>query len=211
VNSRPLAVGLRTTYARSELAATPSVRVIKSIPFKAGTRLYSNRYHFNGGTPPDDTHWHTLFDNIVNAEKLPFSSSTTIVACVGYAAGSDVPVSSKTYSTAGTHSGGANDQGTPGEVAALVRYSTNARTVKNHPIYLFNYYHHIYYDNTVSADKLSASQKTLFDTYAGAWITGFSDGGSVTAVRASPNGAAATGHLVEEYLTHRDFPYTPSL
>jgi hypothetical protein len=33
----------------------------------------------------------------------------------------------------------------------------------------------------------------------------------LTLVRAGPNGATATGSLVEEYVTHRDFPYTSSV
>jgi hypothetical protein len=193
------------------VAATPSIRVVKSFPFKSGTRQWSNRYHFNGGTPPDATHWHTLMDAVVNAEKAALASTNTIVECFGYAAGSDVPVASKVYSTAGTCTPASGHVGTPGEVAAIIRWSTAARTTKNHPIYLFAYFHGVQVNGSVNIDLLDANLKSAMDTYAGSWISGFSDGGSVTAVRASPNGAAATGHLVEEYVTHRDFPYTPSL
>jgi hypothetical protein len=99
----------------------------------------------------------------------------------------------------------------PGECAALVRYSTAGRTTKNHPIYLFNYYHRVYTNQAgASTDLLDVNQKTAMGTYATAWITGFSDG-SITAVRAGPNGDAATGQIVEEFVTHRDFPHTPSL
>jgi hypothetical protein len=193
------------------VAATPSVRVVKSFLFKGGTRLYSNRYHFNGGTPADATHWHTLMDNIVNAEKAALYANSTIVECLGYAAGSDVPVATKVYSTAGTHTGTGGNEA-PGECAALVRYSTAARTTKNHPIYLFNYYHNALLTTSGASgqDKLLASQATSFATYASSWISGFSDG-TITAVRASPNGAAATGSIVEEWLTHRDFPYSTSV
>jgi hypothetical protein len=193
------------------VAATPSVRIEKSFTFKGGTRLWGNRYHFNGGTPPDASHWNALFDAIVLQEKTIFQSNVTIVSATGYGAGSDVPVASKAYTTAGTFSAGVNDHGAPGEVAALVRYSTSARTTKNHPIYLFNYYHAVCYDNSGGQDKLAADQKAVIETYAGHWITGFSDGGAVTALRASPQGALALGHVTEEWLTHRDFPYTPSL
>jgi hypothetical protein len=193
------------------MAATPSIKVIKSFAFKGGTRLYSNRYHFNGGTPADATHWHTLMDAVVNAEKAATSPNATIVECVGYAAGSDVPVATKLYTTVGTVAFGAHASQAPGECAALVRWSTAARTTKNHPIYLFAYWHTVAFDNSFTdADKLEPNQKTALGTYATAWITGFSDG-SNTYVRASPNGAAATGSVVEEYLTHRDFPYSPSL
>lgn len=193
------------------MAATPSVKVLKSFNFKGGNRVWSNRYHFNGGTPADATHWHTLMDAVVAAEHPCLSEAVTIIECVGYAAGSDVPVASKTYSTAGTVTGATGSAQAPGEVVGLVRYATNARTTKNHPIYLFNYYHGVFFHNGAGTqDNLDANVKTAFATYAGDWISGFSDG-SITAVRASPNGAAATGAIVEEYVTHRDFPHTPSL
>jgi hypothetical protein len=193
------------------MAATPSLRVVKSFTFKGGLRQWSSRYHFNGGTPPDATHWHTLMDNVTTAEKAVYAAGVQIVEALGYAAGSDVPVASKVYALTGTGSFGANARLSPGECAALVRYSTAARSVKNHPIYCFNYYHGVYYDNSIGQDNLVAGQKTALGTYATAWIAGFSDGGAVTAVRATPNGAAGTGSVVEEYITHRDFPYTSSV
>jgi hypothetical protein len=193
------------------VATVPSVRVVKSFSFKAGARLFSNRYHFNGGTPPDSTHWDTLFDAIVLQEKTVYPSSITITECLGYAAGSDVPVASKVYSTAGTFSAGALDHACPGECAALTRYSTSARSSKNHPIYCFNYYHGIFCDGATNHDLVSPTERTALETYAGHWISGFSDGGAVTAVRASPAGHAATGHITEEYMTHRDFPYSTSV
>jgi len=187
------------------IAATPSIRVIKSFTYRDVARQWSNRYHFNGGTPADNAHWTTLSDAIVTAEKAAHYSINTIVETIGYAAGSEVPVFSKTYSTAGTLAAG-TDQFCPGDCAALVRYSTTARTSKNHPVYLFNYYHGVKWDTTEGVvDELSPGEKTALGTYATAWITGFSDG-AITAVRAGPNGATATGSLVEDFITHRDFP-----
>lgn len=181
------------------------------MPFKGGSRLWSNRYHFNGGTPADATHWHTLMDAVTTAEKAIFDSQQTIVEALGYAAGSDVPVATKVYSIAGTHSAAGSDITTPGEVAALIRWSTAAKSTKNHPIYCFSYMHGALVNGSLSYNEgLSASQKTAMGTYATAWITGFSDG-TITAVRATPQGAVATGSIVEEYVTHRDFPYTSSV
>lgn len=179
--------------------------------FKGGSRLFSNRYHFTGGTPADGAHWDTLFDNITTAEKAIFAAGVTLVEALGYAAGSDVPVRTKTYSLTGTLTPGGSSAAAPGEVAALVRWSTAARSTKNHPIYLFSYYHRISVMSTGSdADLLETNQKAAMATYATSWITGFSDG-SITAVRASPAGHIATGSLVEEYVTHRDFPYQTSV
>lgn len=188
-----------------------SVRIVKTMPFKGGLRTWSNRYHFNGGTPADGSHWHTLFDNITAAEKLVLDDNKTIVEALGYAAGSEVPVATKTYSIAGTLAGTGTSNLTPGEVAALVRYSTAARSTKNHPIYCFNYYHAPFIEESNAwRDSLWANTKTALGTYAAAWISGFSDG-TITAVRASPAGHVATGQIVEEYATHRDFPFTNSV
>lgn len=180
--------------------------------FKGGSRTFSNRYHFLGGTPADAAHWHTLMDNVVTAEKAVLAPGITITEAWGYAAGSNVPVANKVYSTVGTLTGATNAAIVPGEVCALVRYSTAARTSKNHPIYCFNYYHSPFVNSTsaTTIDLLDANQKSALETYAGDWISGFSDG-SITATRCSPNSAAATGHVTEEYATHRDFPYTSSV
>jgi hypothetical protein len=143
----------------------------------------------------------------VNAEKLCYTSSPLncqIVETVGYAAGSEVPVFSKVYTTNGSLIPSSQPYA-PGDAAVLVRYATSARTRKNHPLYLFNYYHNVVTNGVSSQDYPWTTQKTALGTYAAAWIAGFSDG-SITAVRCGPNGDHATGYVVGTYITHRDFP-----
>lgn len=186
------------------MSATPSVKILKSFAYRGGTRVWSNRYHFNGGTPSDLAHWYALFDAITTAEKAIFTSAVTIVEAVGYAAGSDLPVASKSYSLACTGVF-ASHGACPGNDAALVRYSTTARSAKNHPIYLFNYFHNVGHTVAAAGDVLNAAQKTAMETYTALWLSGFTDG-AITAVRAGPNGATATSRTVSTYISHRDFP-----
>lgn len=186
------------------MAATPSVKITKSLTWRGAAKLFTNRYHFTGGVPASTAAWLSFFDAITAAEKLLWGSTVTITKAEGYAAGSDIPVASKTYSLAGT--------GTPGgaaqerQVALLARWTTDAVTSRNHPVYLFSYYHGANMSTVGGhSDEPDGTQKGAVTTYATAWVTGFSDG-TTTHKRAGPNGAVALTGACETYLTHRDFP-----
>jgi hypothetical protein len=187
----------------------PSLRVVKQFTYRGVLRTFSNRYYFSGGTPADNSHWTTFSDAVVTAEKaihMPLATpGAKIVETFGYAAGSEVPVFSKTYSTDGTLAGGGYPS--PGDVTGLIRYSTAARSSKNHPIYLFSYYHAVSTSTTAGqTDTLEAGHQGAYATYAGLWVsTGFSDGTN-TYKRSSPSGHNATGFTVEPLVTHRDLP-----
>lgn len=189
--------------------AKPSIRVVKQFNYRGAVRTFSNRYFFSGGTPSDATHWTTFSDAVVNAEKAVnftlANQGAKIVETFGYAAGSEIPVFSKTYSTDGTLAPAGVPM--PGDVAGLVRHSTAARSTKNHPIYLFSYYHGVVSPGTGGIqDNWDTSQRTAQSTYQTLWAsTGFSDGTN-TYKRSSPSGHDSTGFIVETLLTHRDLP-----
>lgn len=189
-----------------------SIVVVKQMTYRGATRTFSNRYHFEGDTPDTPTKWTALADAIVNAEKAIYDSTITIVEAIGNDSASATStnlhgdaVFTKTYTTAGTGTTFSTDgRRSPGDCAGMIRYSTPARSTKNHPVYLFNYYHGVF-QLTGDADTMSAVQVTAYNAYGTAWLSGFSDGVE-THERCGPHGAVAVSRLCDGTVRHRDFP-----
>lgn len=188
-----------------------SIVVTKQFTYRGATRKFTNRYHFEGALPADPTAWTTFCDNVVTAEKAIYHDAVEILQVDGYDASSATTtnphgdaVFTKTYTTHGTGDFTTDGFTAPGDCAIFVRYGTTARSAKNHPVYLSNYYHGVY-RSTDDADLVAASQKTAVETYADAWVTGFTDG-TGPRERCGPRGAVAVTKSVSPYVRHRDFP-----
>lgn len=172
-------------------------------PYRGGTKTWSTTHHLTGGDWQDQTHFNTFSDALTSEWLGNVFTHTTLVETVGYNPGSDLPVFSKAYATAGSLSLTSREI-CPLEACVLLRFTTDQRTTKNHPVYLFNYIHDqanvgASAANTPAADILAAWASRSHDL-----VAGFSDG-TLTRKRAGPRGAVAQAGTAEAFLTHRDF------
>jgi len=188
-----------------------SLVVIKQFTYRGATRTFSNRYHFEGAVPTDNAAWTTLAGHVTDAEQAIYDADVEIIEAIGYDAGSATStnphgdaVFTHLYTKTGTGAFGSGAIPAPGDCAALLRYATTARSSKNHPVYLFNYFHGVQIP-VAGGDAVASGQKTAIETYGASWITGFTDG-TGPRERCGPRGAAAVSCLCKPDVTHRDFP-----
>lgn len=181
-----------------------SLRVIKEFAYRGNpTQRFSNRYYFDGSPPADTAAWTALFDAVNLIEKTIYDPRVKIVENLGFNPGSDVPVATKQVTIAGTGSF-IGLQGVPGDCAAVLRMATTKRSKKNHPVYLFSYFHQAVQDQAVNQDVLHATQRNAIQLYGNDWLNGIVVSGR-SYKRCTPDGHATTGATVNQYIGHRDF------
>lgn len=182
-----------------------SLRIVKTFAYRGDpVQTWSNRYFFDGGDPGDSATWHDLFDAFVLVEKTCYPNSVTVADVYGYAPGSQVAVASKSYGIAGTL-GGVEMISTPGDCAAVLRMATTKRSKKNHPVYVFSYFHKALFSPSGSGpDELLAQQKTALENFGSDLLNGITVN-TRTYKRTTPDGHPTTGRAVDPWIGHRDF------
>lgn len=183
----------------------PSIRFVFTSTYKGGTKDWSTRFHFTPAVNPTDAVFAALLADQKPLIKPALPAWCTIKEAVGYDAGSELPVWTSAVGEACTFAPSTSTP-TPLECAAFFRFSTTARTSKNHPIYLAQYIHDIMYQpSQPDHELLQTDQMENIRQWLATWVTGIGIGGS-TYKKTGPYGAVAQSLLVPTYITHRDFP-----
>lgn len=188
----------------STTSTRPSIRILYTFPYRGGSQPWSNRFYFDGLLEPTDADFLNLYDQLQPDIEQCFDSSVEITGGVGYWAGSDVPVWTGGASYPGTMTPDTS-QKAPGDCAAVLRYTTDQRSTKNHPIYLFNYFHSVWAVEGSDADTLSSRQHSRLTQIGTDWVAGYTIGSS-TVKRCGPRGAVAQSAACLPMISHRDFP-----
>ena len=180
----------------------PSIKVTCRSPRRGGTHDWSNRYFFTGAALTSGQ-FAALVALLEAETKLILPTTSSIIEYTQYDPGSEVPVATSSVSVAGTMSLTGRTPCTSDSVA-LARFSTSQRTSKNHPIYLFKYWHGVLTANGSNGDAIDATQLGRYQSFATDIVAGFNDGTSTRHVT-GPYGAVAIGQVVKSDAHHRDF------
>lgn len=175
-----------------------------SFGWRGGTREWSNLWHFTQGSWQDQTHFNAFSDAWWNYIKQFTCARVTMVDTTGYDPGSFLPVFTKAYGAAGTYTDTSNPQAA-GEMCLLWRFTTDQRTTKNHPIYLYKWFHGTQTDGATAPDTLRNGIKSTADGQITNVLSGASDG-TLTRHYCGPFGAVAQSGTTNVHLIAREFP-----
>lgn len=181
------------------------MKIVKRFPYEGGTKDWSNRYFFTGSNPTGNTAWLEVVDALSTNENAIYLPNVEQIQAVGYNAGSDVPVFDEPLTVPGRRVNGVQHVDAPGDCAAIIRWGTDQRSVKNHPIYLMKYFHGCDIDLGSDGDLLSPSMLQGLTTFANNIKDGWVVDGTLRQ-HCGPRGAVALNFQIESYIRHRDFP-----
>lgn len=181
------------------------MRVLYESTYKGGVKTWSTRVYWSVAVNPTDAVWDALAAGLDPYVKAFITPRSTHKGYTCYDIGSDVPVRQIDRNVVGTFDP-TTPQWNPLEVSILARYSTTQRTTKNHPIYLFQYLRDgMTQPGQADRELVNTDQKEDVRQFVQKLVDGFVIGGS-TYKKSSRYGAVAQSVIVEQYLTHRDFP-----
>jgi len=188
--------------------ATPptqaGIKFVFSFSWRGSTKGWTQLWHFTGGAWQDQTHFNTMSDNVWGQISGVIPARNTLVETIGYNPGSFLPVYTKAYGASGTYTDTTNPQA-PGEACMLWRFTTTQRSTKNHPIYLYKWFHGMQTDGATSPDTLRSAIYTSSASQIAHLCTGQSDG-TLTRPYCGPFGAVAQSGTCNPKLHIREFP-----
>lgn len=175
-----------------------------SSPYRGGAKVWSNLWHWTGASWASQGQVDTFAGNLWDTIKGQVLAGTTFVEAVAYNAGSFLPVYTHTSGAAGTYTDASNPQA-PLEASALWRFTTDQRTSKNHPIYLFKWFHHVQTEGLTSPDSLRNGLHSGMGGAISDILAGITDGTN-TRNYCGPFGAVAQTGTCNSLLHMREFP-----
>jgi len=179
-----------------------SIRIEKHFTYRGANESWANTYHFSGGTPADLSAWTALVTALKNAEAPMLTTNTHYDRAVCYANDSDPAVHIIALSGTGGRTAAGQNFAT-GDSAFWVRWGSDKRDSRGHPIYARCYYHDVLYGNAFGGDAWYSAQATDAATFGAALLSGLSDGGSNTYVRCLPDGTVCNSHAQSTYIGRR--------
>lgn len=174
---------------------TPSITLVKTIPWRTQPEEWSNTYHFSPSAPPNPAAWKALADAWWDLERPFLGTDVKLVRAYGYEAGNEVNVWSYNYADPGpSPSGGYNAASETGELTLTVSFTTTERNSKGRPVHGMKYYHGVTAAGTSAAlrDLVLPDQVGVCNTQIAKMFDGSLPGGIKYCM---PQGAVITaGH-----------------
>jgi hypothetical protein len=185
------------------VADTPSIVLVQKFTYRDAPEEWSNRYHFTGTAPVDDTGWHDLAVALFTLVKPCLPASNSLVRAYGYLSDTTDSVATIDFTVAPLSpiAGTATVSGNvaPGDAAMTCRWLTPDRTSKGKPIYLRKYFHGVLL-NTADTDQVAGAQHTALQAFAAAAIV---DWGSTSSQLCDKNGNVPTNPSASIWATTR--------